>query len=76
MKLDLTTGLKYRIGDKFQQTPLFEIVVDFRDLEIFFAPSRFEIRDAIKNAITDGVNTVCKYELFLNQPEFEVYMNA
>ena len=46
--------------------PLFEVQVNFKDIDIFFVPSRFDIRDAIKNSITDGVNTVCKYELFLN----------
>jgi hypothetical protein len=56
--------------------PLFQIQVDFKEQEIFFNPSKFDIRDAIKNSITDGVNTVCKYELFLNQPELEVYVNA
>ena len=64
VNLDLSTGIKYRFGDKFQQVPLFEVCVDFRGSELYFAPGKYEIRDAIKNAITEGVNSVCRYELF------------
>jgi len=35
-----------------------------------------ELKEAIKGSITDGVQMVCKYELFQHQPEFEVYMSA
>lgn len=73
---DLSTGRKYLIGDKVQQVPLFEINVDFQGFDIHFTPSKYEVRDAIKNAITEGVNTVCRYELFINQPEFETYLNV
>mmetsp|Transcript_44060 Transcript_44060/g.42673 ORF Transcript_44060/g.42673 Transcript_44060/m.42673 type:complete len:158 (-) Transcript_44060:739-1212(-) len=76
VKLDLSSGLKYVIGDKFQSVPLFEVKLDFKDIETFFSPDKFEIREAIKNSITEGVNTVCKYELFLSQPELEIYVNA
>ena len=50
--------------------------MNFRGVEIYFNPNKYDIRDAIKNSITEGVNTVCRYELFLSQPEFEIYMNA
>jgi len=46
--------------------PLFEITVDFTNFDIYFTPNKFDVRDAIKNAITEGVNTVCRYELFIN----------
>ena len=51
-------------------------MVDFIGREVTFQPNRGEIRDSIKNAITEGVNSVCKYELFQNQPEVEIYMSA
>ena len=76
VQLDLTTGLKYIVGDKFQQHALFEVQIDFKEFELYFNPSKYELRDAIKNSITEGVNTVCKYDLFINQPEFEIYINA
>jgi hypothetical protein len=76
VNLDLGSGLKFLIGDKFQQSPIFEVQVNFRGTDIFFNPNKYDIRDAIKNSITEGVNTVCRYELFLSQPEFEIYMNA
>lgn len=41
-----------------------------------FSPSKNELKDSVRNAITDGVDAVCKYELFLNQPEFEIYTSA
>ncbi len=44
--------------------------------EIYFSPSKFEVRDAIKSAITQGVSNVCNYEQFLSQPEFEIYTAA
>lgn len=64
VSLDLTTGLKYVIGEKIQQSPLFEVIVNFKEKDIYFVPNKYEVRDAIKNAITEGVNIVCKYELF------------
>lgn len=50
--------------------------MNFQGLNIFFSPSKDELKTAVKSAITDGVDAVCKYELFLNQPEFEVYTSA
>lgn len=44
--------------------------------DLFFLPNKFDVRDAIKSSITEGVNTVCRYDLFINQPEFETYMNV
>jgi hypothetical protein len=66
VNLDLGSGLKFLIGDKFQQSPIFEVQVNFRGTDIFFNPNKYDIRDAIKNSITEGVNTVCRYELFLS----------
>ena len=34
--------------------------------ELYFTPNRNEVRDAVKNSVTEGVNTVCRYELFIN----------
>lgn len=76
VQLDLASGRKFLVGDKVQHTPLFEIVVDFRDYEIFYNPNKYDVRDSIKNSITEGVNTVCRYELFIHQPEFETYINV
>lgn len=44
---DLSQGRKYLIGDKVQQVPLFEIIVDFQGLDIHFSPNRSEISNAI-----------------------------
>ena len=76
MQLDLASGRKFLVGDKIQQVPLFEINVDFSGLDLYFNPNKFDVRDSIKNSITEGVNTVCRYELFINQPEFETYINV
>ncbi len=76
VQLDLTGGRKYLVGDKVQQTPLFEIIVDFKDYDLYFTPNKYDIRDAIKDSITEGVNTVCRYDLFIHQPEFETYINV
>ena len=76
VKLDLSAGRKYMVGEKIQQQPLFEITMDFQGYETYFVPNKYEVRDSIKNSITEGVNTVCRYELFINQPEFETYMNV
>lgn len=56
--------------------PLFEVTVDFQLYELSFSPTKYEVRDAIKSAITEGINTVCRYELFVHQPEFETYVNV
>ena len=34
--------------------------------DLFFLPNKFDVRDAIKSSITEGVNTVCRYDLFIN----------
>jgi hypothetical protein len=50
--------------------------VDFKDYDLYFTPNKYDIRDAIKDSITEGVNTVCRYDLFIHQPEFETYINV
>jgi hypothetical protein len=76
VSLDLSANRKFIVGDKSQQQPLFDVIFDFEGSQINFMPGRFDVRDAIKNSITAGVDSVCRYDLFISQPEFEVYMNA
>jgi dynein heavy chain len=76
VSLDLSANRKYVVGDKSQQQPLFDVNMDFEGSVINFTPGRYDVRDAIKNSITAGVDSVCRYDLFISQPEFEVYMNA
>lgn len=76
LKKDFSSGQKQRCEGKLQSCPLFEITVSFEGLNLQFTPSKEELKSGVKNAITDGVDAVCKYELFLNQPEFEIYTSA
>ena len=61
---------------KVQSSPLFEIEVNFHNRELYFAPSRFELREAIKRAITEGIQIVCNNEQFLTCSEFELYTST
>lgn len=63
-------GRKYIIGDKQQSCPLFEIELQFLERELQYVPSKYELTEAIKRAITEGMHIVCSNQIFLQSEEF------
>lgn len=56
--------MKFVVGDKLQSVPLFEIQLNFVGRNLTFKPTLFDLREAVKTSIAEGVNTICRYDLF------------
>jgi len=76
VQADFTPEGRIRAKDR-RQNPIFEIDIWFSpDRELKFEPDKFELRDAIKKAVTEGIQIVCSNELFLVSAEFEEYTSS
>jgi dynein heavy chain len=79
---DFSNNRKVIIRSKMQSCPLFEIDCSFSEFKydgynIVYTPSMYDLRDAIKNAISEGIQLVCTNEQFLHSLEFinKIYNN-
>lgn len=73
---DFSSGIKFRIGDSFQQVPIYEVKVNLYDDRLCLTPNRNKIIESLNNSIDNGVKVVQQNDLFISQPEFELYINA
>ena len=79
---DMSNNRKVIIRSKMQSCPLFEIDCSFSEFKydgynLVYKPSMFDLRDAIKNAISEGIQLVCTNEQFLQTLDFinKIYSN-
>ena len=66
---DFSNDRKIILRNKIQSWPLFEIEWSFVR-ELYYTPSMYDLRDAIKNAVSEGIQLVCINEQFLHSLEF------
>lgn len=79
---DLSNNRKVIIRGKMQSCPLFEIDCSFSDYRydgcnLTYMPSMYDLREAIKNTVSEGIQLVCTNEQFLHTLEFinKIYNN-
>lgn len=79
---DLSNNRKVIIRSKMQSCPLFEIDCSFSEFKhdgfnLVYRPSMYDLREAIKTAISEGIQLVCTNEQFLHTLEFinKIYNN-
>ena len=79
---DLSNNKKVIIRSKMQSCPLFEVDVSFSEyphegLNLVYSPSMYDLKEAIKNAVSEGIQLVCTNEQFLHTLDFinKIYNN-
>jgi dynein heavy chain len=76
VKQDFSKGERIIVSDRFQTAPLYKIEVMFQGADLFFNPSKSEIQESIKAAISNGIQMVCQNDTMTNSQEFEIYMSS